>query len=456
MTEMTQPLVAAPNETISVAAQPVSDTHAVTFSEVVYAHFNWWHHREGARRNAHAAHAFDDARVAFEKRHGELVNAYWCSHVESAVALTQKRRLRGAVGPVWGFHRETDWATQDFPDVAAQLHRCDELAVRASAVLKSVRQRICLQLVFASASHLLGLVDARAGNSGEAAITGAVAEGACGDRQGRGVLPRGRERPGADGLFRRDGAGHRRAHDLRGRLSGPFVGDAGRGADRRCRRRGRQRRATHQQRQVRARNRRRRVPVLPRRAASADRRRVRDGDLVRRHRRPARTCPSTRERPPTTGGSRCSCSGSSPASASAGRRTRSRRSFPRRSLLRSRRVPTDADLLRVDYQQTTDLLRSLTDVRFKLLALVPTLSGAAVAVLGHPSSAAELIAVGLLGLTATLGVLLYELRNSQLSDYALRRAQSLEGGAGARSLPRSSRPQRCGCSGWRRSTATAG
>ena len=89
-------------------------------------------------------------------------------------------------------------------------------------------------------------------------------------------------------------------------------------------------------------------------------------------------------------------------------------------------MPTDPDHLRVDYQQTTDLLRSLTDIRFKLLALVPTLSGAAVAVLGHPSSAAELIAVGLLGLTATLGVLLYELRNSQLSDYALRRAQSLE------------------------------
>jgi hypothetical protein len=93
-------------------------------------------------------------------------------------------------------------------------------------------------------------------------------------------------------------------------------------------------------------------------------------------------------------------------------------------------VPSDADRLRVDYQQTTDLLRTLTDVRFKLLALVPALSGAAVAVLGHPGSAAELLAVGLLGLTATLGVLLYELRNSQLSDYALRRAQALEGELG--------------------------
>jgi hypothetical protein len=176
MTEMTQPLVRAPSETITVAAQPVSDTHAVTFSEVVYAHFNWWHHREGARRNAHAAQAFDDARIAFEKRHGELVNAYWCSHIESAVALTQKKRLRGALGPLWGFHRETDWSTQDFPEVAEQLHRCDELAVRANAVLKSVRQRICMQLVFASASHLLSLVDARAGSTSETAVADAVAK----------------------------------------------------------------------------------------------------------------------------------------------------------------------------------------------------------------------------------------------------------------------------------------
>ena len=176
MTEMAQPLVATPSETITVAAQPVSEAHAVTFSEVVYAHFNWWHHREGARRNAHVAQAFDDARTAFEHRHGEIVNAYWCSHIESAVALTQKKRLRGALSPLWGFHRETDWATQEFPEVAEQLHRCDELAVRANAVLKSVRQRICMQLVFASASHLLSLVDARAGNTSEPAVGEAVAK----------------------------------------------------------------------------------------------------------------------------------------------------------------------------------------------------------------------------------------------------------------------------------------
>jgi len=95
---------------------------------------------------------------------------------------------------------------------------------------------------------------------------------------------------------------------------------------------------------------------------------------------------------------------------------------------------TDADRLRLDYQQTTDLLRDLTDARFKLLALVPTLSGTAVALIGRPTSSVALLAVGVLGLTATLGVLTYELRNSALYDYALHRACELEGALGFRSI----------------------
>ncbi len=97
-------------------------------------------------------------------------------------------------------------------------------------------------------------------------------------------------------------------------------------------------------------------------------------------------------------------------------------------------APTRAELLRVDYQQTTDFLRTLSDVRFKLLTLVPTLSGAAIAVLGHPSSPAELLGVGLLGLVATLGVLLYELRNTQLYEYAAGRAEQAERELGLPSL----------------------
>src|SRR6476661_5249353 len=84
------------------------------------------------------------------------------------------------------------------------------------------------------------------------------------------------------------------------------------------------------------------------------------------------------------------------------------------------------DDLRLDYNETTDLMRSLTDVRFKLVAFVPTISGAAIAVLGHGKSTAELLAVGLLGLVATVGIVIFDLRNTQLLDYAVLRAKSLE------------------------------
>jgi hypothetical protein len=82
--------------------------------------------------------------------------------------------------------------------------------------------------------------------------------------------------------------------------------------------------------------------------------------------------------------------------------------------------------LRLDYEQTTELVRTLTDIRFKLLAFVPTIAGAAVGAFGRPRPAAELMAVGLLGLVATLGILVYELRNSQLRAGALRHAADLE------------------------------
>ena len=84
------------------------------------------------------------------------------------------------------------------------------------------------------------------------------------------------------------------------------------------------------------------------------------------------------------------------------------------------------DALRLDYDQTTRLVQGLTDLRTKMLAFVPTITGAAVGLLGEPRPAAELIGVALLGLTATLGIFLYELRNAQLYDAAVARARELE------------------------------
>ena len=110
----------------------------------------------------------------------------------------------------------------------------------------------------------------------------------------------------------------------------------------------------------------------------------------------------------------------------------------------SRRVAMalDADdRLQLDYDQTQQLLRTLTDIRFKLLAFVPTIAGASVGFFGRARPAAELMAIGLVGLVATLGILIYELRNSQTYAEAVQRARMLEqrlelGSGGLLSEPR--------------------
>jgi hypothetical protein len=101
---------------------------------------------------------------------------------------------------------------------------------------------------------------------------------------------------------------------------------------------------------------------------------------------------------------------------------------------------SSAEADQVDYGQTLDLVRGLTDVRFRLLAFVPTICGAAVAFLSRSPNAAELLAVGAIGLVATLGVVVYDLRNTQVYDYAVRRAGVLESRLGQTSIVDPARP----------------
>jgi hypothetical protein len=84
------------------------------------------------------------------------------------------------------------------------------------------------------------------------------------------------------------------------------------------------------------------------------------------------------------------------------------------------------ELLRLDYENASRLLGDLTEIRFKLLALVPSLSGAVVAFVSSGRSGIELLAIGGLGLTATSGILSYELRNGELRRRATERVVRLE------------------------------
>ena len=163
MTELIEPMSdVSPVRQVEAKSRGIVG-HLPTFAELVYAHHDWWRSRQAGKLDPAAEAAYDAVLTAFKAQHGQIIRVYWCSEIESAVALTERKRFRGLRSPVFGFHRESDWATQTAPEVAAELHRCDELAVRANAVLTGVRQRICLELVVSCAAHLLSLVDTRAG-----------------------------------------------------------------------------------------------------------------------------------------------------------------------------------------------------------------------------------------------------------------------------------------------------
>lgn len=84
------------------------------------------------------------------------------------------------------------------------------------------------------------------------------------------------------------------------------------------------------------------------------------------------------------------------------------------------------ELLRLEYESASRLLGSLTEIRFKLLTLVPSLTGAVVALISPGRSGVEILAIGGLGLAATSGVLAYELRNGELCRRAAERVSRLE------------------------------
>jgi hypothetical protein len=151
----------------AAAPGPDLQTGRVTFPELVLAHFHWRaaldaHPAPGAPQVTALERRFRSALARFEEVEGEIVSVYWCVNVESATALTiptSPSRLPWRTRAAARFHRVSDWATRDAPAVARLMHECDELAIRTTETLGPKGQRVCMQLVAASASHLLSLVD---------------------------------------------------------------------------------------------------------------------------------------------------------------------------------------------------------------------------------------------------------------------------------------------------------
>ena len=92
MTEVTTPLAAAPKETDAETSAPVVGLHSISLRELIAVHFEWWQEQRRDQVHASTRRAYDAAVADFERRHGEIVGAYWCAHVENAVVLTRQPR----------------------------------------------------------------------------------------------------------------------------------------------------------------------------------------------------------------------------------------------------------------------------------------------------------------------------------------------------------------------------
>jgi hypothetical protein len=82
--------------------------------------------------------------------------------------------------------------------------------------------------------------------------------------------------------------------------------------------------------------------------------------------------------------------------------------------------------LQADYQVTVDLIKVLTDIRFRCLVFVTAVIAIANALLPGTGDPASRIGLAAVGFITTLGISVYELRNSQLYEAAIARAKVIE------------------------------
>ena len=93
--------------------------------------------------------------------------------------------------------------------------------------------------------------------------------------------------------------------------------------------------------------------------------------------------------------------------------------------------PSSRDVLALDYQWTNEQIKLLTDIRFRLLTFMPPLVGVAATTLSVGLGQTALppmlmLSVAAFGFFATLGVILYDLRNTELYNAHVHRAMLIE------------------------------
>ena len=153
----------ATDGTPDAEAWTTGQSGAISFAEVVRAHYDWDRDRG---RDKELEARYRQALERFQKQEGELMHAYWARKRASAVALTEKRKparnwlvtLMTNQDSTIRLHRVTDWLARE-SKVADLLHHCDTLAIKVSEVLQGTTERIAMQWIYAVQSHLLGFIE---------------------------------------------------------------------------------------------------------------------------------------------------------------------------------------------------------------------------------------------------------------------------------------------------------
>ena len=139
-------------------------SESVAFPELVWAHYL----RQRELHDEHQLHGpaeveFRDQLERFVDENGTIINAYWCLHEASAVAITEKpgNRVLGLWRrrPNIRFFAATDWATRDEPEIGHAMHTCETLGIRVSEVLSGTSERIAMQWILSIGGYLLSVVD---------------------------------------------------------------------------------------------------------------------------------------------------------------------------------------------------------------------------------------------------------------------------------------------------------
>jgi hypothetical protein len=157
------------------------------FADLVRAHYTWERAvDDGAHpaRIAELAKAYDDTLKAFEKDEGKILDAYWCIHGPSAVAVTEKKQTlrQRAIGEErMRLHRLSNWlmprSAQKLDDL---LRDCDEFAIRSEEILRGAPKRIALRSIYEVESSVLAFIERTGGEPSDAEVdtfVGAAADG---------------------------------------------------------------------------------------------------------------------------------------------------------------------------------------------------------------------------------------------------------------------------------------